>query len=352
VVTDLGFVALETDSCIYVRGNILLAVYVDDIQVVGPTKEECDAVYKELEKHIKIEYKGPVKSFLGIDVIRDWDDHLIAINQSAHIDRLVGEFGLTNAKSAGSPLDPSLPLLIAQPGDKMCNIKYYQRLTGSLNHLAVFTRPDISFAVSKLSQFNSNPTTTHLKAAMHVLRYLKGTRNLCIVYKRQPGNVIIVGYSDADWGSDENDRISYTGYAFQVHGGLASWTSHKQSTVSNSTMQSEYMALSDASREAVARAQFFQELNISSMPLLILSDSETALDLADGSTVNHSKSKHIDIKYHQVRHYIQEGKVEVSHIASEYQIADIFTKALGPQKHNHLVQLMGMRNSHELHELQ
>ena len=112
------------------------------------------------------------------------------------------------------------------------------------------------------------------------------------------------------------------------------------------------MALSDASREAVARAQFFQELNISSMPLLILSDSETALDLADGSTVNHSKSKHIDIKYHQVRHYIQEGKVEVSHIASEYQIADIFTKALGPQKHNHLVQLMGMRNSHELHESQ
>ena len=340
--------ALETDSCIYVRGNILLAVYVDDIQVVGPTKEECDAVYKELEKHIKIEYKGPVKSFLGIDVIRDWDDHLIAINQSAHIDRLVGEFGLMNAKSAGSPLDPSLPLLIAQPGDKMCNIKYSQRLTGSLNHLAVFTRPDISFAVSKLSQFNSNPTTTHLKAAMHVLRYLKGTRNLCIVYKRQPGNIIIVGYSDADWGSDENDKISYTGCAFQVHGGLASWTSHKQSTVSNSTMQCEYMALSDASREAVARAQFFQELNISSMPLLILSDSETALDLADGSTVNHSKSKHRDIKYHQGRHYIQERKVEVSHIASEYQIADIFTKALGPQKHNHLVQLMGMRNSHEL----
>jgi hypothetical protein len=117
----------------------------------------------------------------------------------------------------------------------------------------------------------------------------------------------------ADWGSDENDRISYTGYAFQVHGGPASWSSHKQSTVSNSTMQSEYMALSDASREAVARAQFFQELNISSTPVLIVSDSETALDLADGTTANHNKSKHIDIKYHQVRHYVQEGKVEVSH---------------------------------------
>jgi hypothetical protein len=80
---------LETDSCIYVRGNILLAVYVDDIQVVGPTKEECNAVYKELERHIKFEYKGPVGSLLGIEVIRNWDDHLVAINQSAHIDRRV-----------------------------------------------------------------------------------------------------------------------------------------------------------------------------------------------------------------------------------------------------------------------
>ena len=199
VVSELGFVALETDSCNHVRGNILLAVYVDDIQMVGPTKEDCDAVYKELEKRIKIEYKGPVRSFLVIDVIRNWDDHLIAINQSPHINRLLGEFGLTNAKSAGSPLEPSLPLLPAMPDYKMCNIKYYQRLTGSLNHLAVFTRPDISFAVSKLSQFNSNPITSHLKAAMDVLRYLKGTRNLCIVYKRQPGTVIIVAYSDAEW---------------------------------------------------------------------------------------------------------------------------------------------------------
>ena len=84
------------------------------------------------------------------------------------------------------------------------------------------------------------------------------------------------------------------------------------------------------------------------MPVLILSDSETAVDLVDRTTASYSKSKYIDIQYHQVHRYIQEGKVEVSHIASENQIADIFTKALGPQRHNLLVRLMGMRNSHEL----
>jgi hypothetical protein len=231
----------------------------------------------------------------------------------------------------------------------MANEKCYQHIIGSLNHFTVFSRPDIASAVSKLSQFNSAPTATHLTAALHVLRYLKGTRDLCLVYKRQPSiNIDVVGYSDADWGSDANDRISFTGYAFVVNGGLVTWPSHKQTTVTISTMQSQYMALSEASQEAVARAQFFEELNIRSMPVVILSDNEAALDLADGTTTNHRKSKHIDIRYHHVRHFIQEGKVEVSHIAGEYQIADIFTKALGPQQQQFLVNLMGMRNSYDL----
>lgn len=160
-----------------------------------------------MSKRVNIENKVSVKSFLGINVIRDWDNHLIVINQAAFIDHLLADFGLTDANSVGSPLDPSLPLLKAKPGDMMCNAEYYQHITGSLNHLAVYTRPDIAFALCKLAQFNSNHTITHLKAAMHVAHYLKGTRNLCIVYKRQPSIVNIVGYSDANWGSDENDRM-------------------------------------------------------------------------------------------------------------------------------------------------
>jgi Reverse transcriptase (RNA-dependent DNA polymerase) len=335
VIIDLGFVALESDTSIYIRGQLLVAVYVDDIKVVGNQKD-CEAFYHELAKLVEVENKGRIKSFLNIDVIWDWDKHLVAINQSAFIDYLL-------ADTVGSPLDPSLPLLKATPGDKMANEKYYQHVTGSLNHLAVYTRPDISFAVSKLAQFMSSPTATHLNAAMHVLRYLKGTRNFCLVYKRQPSIINMVGYSDADWWSDENDRISYTGYAFAVHSGLASWSSYKQTTVANSTMQSEYMALFDASREAVAWAQFFEELTIPSMPIVLLSDNEAALNLADGTTTNHRKSRHIDIRYHQVRHFVEEGKVEASHIARKYQIAHIFTKALPPQCHQFLVQLMGTR---------
>jgi hypothetical protein len=179
-----------------------------DIKAVGK-QEDCESFFHELAKRVKVENKGPIKSFLQINVIRDWDQHLIAIN-----------------------------------------------------HFAVYTRPDIAFAVSKPAQFNANPTATHLKAAIHVLRYLQGTSNLCIVYKRQPGRVNILGYSDSDWSSDGNDRISHTGYAFIVHGSPASRTARKQQIL---RCNHEYMALSDASREADAHGQFFQELNIPSL---------------------------------------------------------------------------------------
>ena len=186
---------------------------------------------------------------------------------------------MTNARSVSTPFEYGTKLKLATANDTLCNVKLYQELTGSLNHLAVFTRPDIVFAVSKLSKYNSNPTTTHLKAALHVLRYLKGTRNYCIVYRRSTNVPIldIIGYADADFASDEDDRKSYTGYVFLINGGAVTWSTHKQSTVAFSSMESEYMALSDAAREALARRQLFEELRIpsASKPVTILTDSQT-----------------------------------------------------------------------------
>lgn len=127
-----------------------------------------------------------------------------------------------------TPLPSSLPLLKATPSDKRCDqLLEYQKLTGSLNHLASFSRPDISYAVSHLSQFNSDPTTTHMKAAKHVLRYLKGTRFFCITYGC-PQHLYILGFSDADYGGDRNDRVYYTGYLIKINNAPVSWTSHKQ----------------------------------------------------------------------------------------------------------------------------
>ena len=243
---------------------------------------------------------------------------------------------MTNAKTASTPFEKGTKLKSATPDDTLCNLKMYQELTGSLNHLAIFTRPDIAFAVSKLSKFNANPTTTYFKAALHVLRYLKFTRNYCIIYRRSPTVPItdIIGYSDADFASDKDDRKSYTGYVFIVNSGAITWSTHKQHTVAFSSMKSEYMALSDAAREAIARKQFFQELQIPSAirPVPLLTDSQTALEISD-NPAKYRQAKHIDIRCHVMRHYIHDGKIQIDYIPSAHQPVDIFTKALETTKH-------------------
>src|SRR5947207_12841616 len=132
------------------------------------------------------------------------------------------------------------------------------------------------------------------------------------------------------------------------NGGPVSWTSHKQSTVAHSTMEAEYMALSDASREALARKQFGQELKVrsSSSPITILSDNQSALAIAE-NPANYRKAKHIDIRYHAIRHYLRNDLITVDYVPSNAQAADIFTKALGPLKHHECVKLLGLRNSNE-----
>ena len=110
------------------------------------------------------------------------------------------------------------------------------------------------------------------------------------------------------------------------------------------------MTISDISREAIARIQFFQELGISSESILILMNNQMALDIVDDMAINHRKVKHIDIKYHAIHHYVQEERVMVNHILSSKNIADLFTKALGPLKHRRLVEYMRMRNFHEVLE--
>ena len=139
---------------------------------------------------------GPPKTFLGLNITRNASANTISINQTGYIYRMLKRFNMQNAVPAKTPLPHSLPLLKATKLDRRCNQLEYTEITGSLNHLAVYSRPDIAFAVSTLSQFNSDPTTTHLQAARHVLRYLINTANYSISYG--DSNLTIHGYADAN----------------------------------------------------------------------------------------------------------------------------------------------------------
>jgi hypothetical protein len=342
VIQKLGFIALESDTSIYYLPSegIILAVYVDDILIFSPEKSLSNELFGQLQKHLKIQDLGFPKTFLGLNIVRHQNGS-ISINQSGYIHRMLTRFQMENAYVAPTPLHESTNLLDATPYDKMANMTLYQEIIGSLNHLAVYSRPDISNAVSQLSQFMQNPTETHMKSARYVLRYLKGTQNLSITYGRS-SSFRIHGFSDANWGGDKNDRKSTTGYLFMVNSGAVSWTSHKQSTVAISTMEAEYMALSDATREAIARSQLFNELYMQLPSPTVLSDNQGALDISEDPT-NYQRAKHIDIRYHFIRHAINNGEVSVDYIPSAENPADILTKALGKIKHSRCLELMNLR---------
>jgi len=253
---------------------------------------------------------------------------------------MLARFQMTDCIPAKVPLDPSLPLLYATDKDKRTDQQEYQELTGSLNHLAVFSRPDISFAVSTLAQFNSDPTQTHMNAGCHVLRYLQHTKHYSITYGFAE-NLNIRIYADADWGSDRNTRRSTTGYVAMFNNGPVSWSSHKQTSIALSIMEAEFMALSDASREAIARIQFFDELGINVSPPLLLSDNQQALSMVE-NPVQHQRTKHIDIQYRFIRQIFHSGKITIDYVPSIQQVADVLTKSLGPLPHQRCVSAMNI----------
>ncbi|XP_062542536.1 uncharacterized protein LOC134210512 [Armigeres subalbatus] len=156
----------------------------------------------------------------------------------------------------------------------------FRELVGGLQFLAQGTRPDISFAVNAVSQFCSDPGKPHWTAAKRILRYLKGTKDMKIIYSKQ-ADERFAGFSDADWGNDVETRRSITGYVFMKSGGPISWNCRRQSTVALSTTEAEYMAISAAAQEAIWWRGLRQELSGVAEKITIFCDNKSAIHLAE-----------------------------------------------------------------------
>jgi len=236
---------------------------------------------------------------------------------------------MQNAQPAKTPLEASLPLLKATPSDQLADKQLDQELIGSLNHLAVFWRPDISNAVSQLSQFLATPTESHLKAARHVLRYLKKQAHSL----SHMGKINLISCVSLDSLIRIGEEIGMTGNLIlgicsvltDLHShGLSE--SRLQLLSRLSTMEAEYMALSDASREAIAHVQQLTELKVVVPPATLLSDNQGALEIADNPS-DYQWAKHIDIRYHFIRHALKTDKISIYYIPSSENPSDILTKA-------------------------
>ncbi|KAK1650213.1 hypothetical protein QYE76_068018 [Lolium multiflorum] len=354
VIKDFGFIQCHGEACIYkkVSGSSVafLILYVDDILLIGNDIELLSSVKGYLNNSFSMKDLGEASYILGIKIYRDRSRRLIGLSQSTYLDKILKKFRMDESKKGFLPMLPGKVLsktqgpATAEERERMSQIPYASAV-GSIMYAMLCTRPDIAHAVSLTSRYQSDPGMEHWTAVKNILKYLKRTKDMFLCYGGDQ-ELVVTSYTDASWNTDPDDSKSQSGYVFILNGAAVSWASSKQCTVAKSSTESEYIAASEASSEAVWMKRFIVELGVvpSALdPFVIYCDNMGAIANAQEPR-SHKRLKHIKLRYHSIREYIEDGEVKICKVHTDLNVADPLTKALPRAKHDQHQNAMGVRN--------
>ncbi|KAJ9547314.1 hypothetical protein OSB04_019857 [Centaurea solstitialis] len=250
VILSSGFKLNQSDKCVYSRfdssgSGVIICLYVDDMLIFGTNQLQVDETKSLLSSKFAMKDMGEADVILGIRIKRV--NKGIALMQSHYVEKILKKFNYSDCSPVSTPMDPSVKLM-PNKGMAVSQLEYSQAI-GCLMYAMTSTRPDIAYAVGRLSRYTSNPSTQHWQAIQRIFKYLKGTMDYGLYYLGYPS--VLEGYSDASWITHvEEDHSSTTGWVFLLGGGAISWASKKQTCITNSTMESEFVALAAAGKEA------------------------------------------------------------------------------------------------------
>ncbi|WVZ68483.1 hypothetical protein U9M48_017417 [Paspalum notatum var. saurae] len=329
---ELGFVPSKANTSLFLfnQGNlsVFILVYVDDIIVASSSQQATASLLKNLEKDFALKDLGDLHCFLGIEVKRS--DGKLLLSQERYASELLKKAGMQFCKPANTPL-PVSEKLSAHSGEQLgpSDSTKYRSLVGALQYLTL-TRPDIPFSVNKVCQFLHSPTTVHWTAVKRILRYVQGTINTGLKFSKSP-SMLVSGFADADWAGCPDDRRSTGGFAVYLGSNLISWCAKKQPTVSRSSTEAEYKALSNATAEIMWVQKLLEELKISQPTKACLWCDNVGARYLSSNPVFHARTKHIEIDFHFVRERVAQKLLEVQFISTQDQLADRFTgSVIGP----------------------
>ncbi|KAJ9554969.1 hypothetical protein OSB04_009583 [Centaurea solstitialis] len=327
-VTNFGFRHNGADRCIYSKCTsdytVVICLYVDDMLIISTDLEGISETKKYLSSNFKMKDLGEVDTILGIKVKRTGSQ--ISLSQSHYIEKILTKFQHLNIKEFNTPFD-SCVKLGANSGRAVAQLEYASAI-GSMMYAMHCTRPDIAFAVSKLSQHTINPGVEHWKAVSRVLGYLKRTSKLEMTYMSSSG--ILEGYSDASWIDQTSDSKSTSGWIFTLAGGAISWASKRQTCIAHSTMEAEFIALAAAGKEAEWIRDLLSDIRLWDVPMPSIPmycDSEATLSKVYNAVYN-GKSRHIGLRHNYVRQLFENGTIKVVFVKSSKNLADPLTKPL------------------------
>jgi len=332
---EFGFKRLYSDAGIFIAQHpdgtlVILLAYIDDIIITGPSGTQILSKKRVFMDKWECRDLGVCREFLRMRI--KYENGKVLVDQADYLRRILKRFGMTDAKMAKTPLPTGYKPEPFQGTSTPQLRSQYQSLIGSLLYLMLGTRPDIAFAVTQMAKFASNPSDEHLNRAMYILRYLVGTRDYALVFD---GNTDagLIAYCDSSYGDDRTEldlkRRSTQGYFFSLATGAIKWHSRTQTLVATSSTMAEYMALSDCARDCAWFKILFNELGkpIDHVPLY--GDSRGAI-FNSQNPVTQKGIKHIEIRYHYIREQIELGTIKIFYVPTADNIADKFTKNLGP----------------------
>jgi hypothetical protein len=303
---SIGMKRSLTDPSLYTRiisrEYLAVAVYVDDLVIAADNLATLNKFKSQMSNRFDMKDLGALRHVLGIRVTHDPITNSITLDQESYIDDLLDRFDMKRCNTVTTPMDPSAVLTNEQSPqtpeeEKDMAGKPYRQLIGSLMYAMRGTRPDIAYAIGKLSKFCNNPGPEHWTAAKRVLRYLKGTKHYGIKYTGTSGYPTLEGYADADWAGNKENSKSTSGYVFLLAGGAISWRSRLQTLVALSSTEAEYVALAEAGQETQWLRQMLEDLNFpQTEPTRMWQDNQGCIALVKGQ--GSSRTKHINIKYH------------------------------------------------------
>ena len=369
---------------------MLVCLYVDDLVIAYSHRSMLDTFLNKVRSKFKITQSDSLQKTLGFQIERTKSGGVF-MHQQSYISDVLKRFGMEECKPVDTPFDPHIRLCkdgmynartgvnsqAAQGESTVHNANAvqfkkkkqskigtepkipYRELIGCLLWISMGTRPDVSYAVNQCARYSADPKPEHWSACLRILRYLKGTADHGLHYHRHashylgeqedrrtrmsdlkqpfsyassyyPGDskVHILGYSDADYANNTDDRRSITGYVFVFAGAPLSWNSMTQHSVALSTMEAEYFAVCKAVQEAIYLRMLFEESGIKvDTPLVVKEDNQSCIAFTKNPG-EHTRTKHIDVRSCFVRQWVDHGELKLESIDTKDQLADVFTKAL------------------------
>ncbi|KAH9668944.1 hypothetical protein KPL70_021590 [Citrus sinensis] len=334
-----GYHRSRYDSCVYFggldQGGVsYLLLYVDDMLIASKYKLEIERLKNLLKVEFEMKDLGNAKRILGMDIIRYRSAGTLFLSQEKYIKKVLERFEMQDCKPVQTPLGPQFKLSAAPTSEdeSQMNEFPYAQAVESLMYAMVCTRSDIAYAVSVVSRFLSCPGKVHWNAIKWIMRYLKGSSTCGLLYgKTKSDKIEVMGFVDSDFAGDLDRRKSTSGYMFVLNSYLISWKSSLQTVVALSSTEAEFIATTEAVKEAMWLRGLLNELWLNQKTVQIFCDNQSAIHLVKNQ-MYHERTKHIDVKLQFIRDEVGKGTVVVSKIHTSVNPADALTKSLPTAK--------------------